>query len=219
MVGIRDSSLSAKLQMDSELTLEKANRLVRQQKAVRGQQAIPSKPDGESTIQTLHCGSCTNDLLIVEAFALQPVDLSQLIVVRNAPTVVKDLIQNNPAQPRRWPAINAKKGSLQLSLSQQSSWYLFWRARQWQWWLFGHHPWDKRHIMDCPYQNEIVFKLDTGAKATAMSVKTFRTLSNVKPWNQPRFCVDQTISYWKSLAKQLFNSHTMGKPPNRLSMR
>ena len=49
VVGIRDSSLSAKLQMDSELTLDKAKRLVRQQEAVRGQQAILSKPDGETT--------------------------------------------------------------------------------------------------------------------------------------------------------------------------
>ena len=37
VVGIRDFSLSTKLQMDSELTLEKAKRLIRQQEAVRGQ--------------------------------------------------------------------------------------------------------------------------------------------------------------------------------------
>jgi len=34
VVGICDSSLLAKLQMDSELTLEKAKQLVRQQEAV-----------------------------------------------------------------------------------------------------------------------------------------------------------------------------------------
>ena len=36
VVGIRDSSLSVKLQMDPDLTLEKAKRLVCQQEAVRG---------------------------------------------------------------------------------------------------------------------------------------------------------------------------------------
>ena len=45
VVGIRDSSLSAKLQMDPDLTLEKAKRVVNQQEAVRGQQAILNNPD------------------------------------------------------------------------------------------------------------------------------------------------------------------------------
>ena len=47
VVGIRDSSLSTKLQMDADLTLEKAKQLVRQQEAVRGQQAILNKPEEE----------------------------------------------------------------------------------------------------------------------------------------------------------------------------
>ena len=47
VVGIRDSSLSTKLQMDADLTLEKAKRLVRQQEAVCGQQVILNKSEGE----------------------------------------------------------------------------------------------------------------------------------------------------------------------------
>ena len=45
VVGIRDSSLSAKLQMDSELTLEKAKGLVRQQEVVRGQPLTTGDPE------------------------------------------------------------------------------------------------------------------------------------------------------------------------------
>ena len=47
VVGIRDISLSEKLQMDADLTLEKAKRLVRQREAVQGQQAILNKHDEE----------------------------------------------------------------------------------------------------------------------------------------------------------------------------
>ena len=47
VVGIRDSSLSTKLQMDADLTLEKVKQLVRQQEAAHGQQAILNKPEGE----------------------------------------------------------------------------------------------------------------------------------------------------------------------------
>ena len=52
VVGIRDSSLSIKLQMDPNLTLENAKRLVRQQEAVCGQQAILSKSEGVIPVQT-----------------------------------------------------------------------------------------------------------------------------------------------------------------------
>ena len=105
VVGICDSSLSAKLQMDSELTLEKAKRLVRQQEAVRGQQAILSKPDGGTPVQALHHGSHSSDLQIVEGCAF----LSPSKVVKSAPTVEKGLTQNNPAQPGKWCVINARK--------------------------------------------------------------------------------------------------------------
>ena len=40
VVGIRDQSLSERLQMDAELTLDKAKKLVRQREAVQEQQAL-----------------------------------------------------------------------------------------------------------------------------------------------------------------------------------
>ena len=43
VVGIRDSSLSERLQMDDALTLEKANKLVRQRDAVKEQQSFLKK--------------------------------------------------------------------------------------------------------------------------------------------------------------------------------
>ena len=53
VIGIRDISLSEKLQMDADLTLEKAKRLVRQLEAVQGQQAILNKHDRGIPIESL----------------------------------------------------------------------------------------------------------------------------------------------------------------------
>ena len=45
MVGIHDNSLSEHLQMEAELTLDKAKRLVRQREAVREQQEALREPN------------------------------------------------------------------------------------------------------------------------------------------------------------------------------
>ena len=45
VVGIRDSSLSERLQMDESLTLEKAKKLVRQREAVKEQQSFLKKEE------------------------------------------------------------------------------------------------------------------------------------------------------------------------------
>ena len=52
VVGIRDNALSQRLQMDSELTLEKAKRQIRQREAVQEQQTIlhQGEPTGEQTV-------------------------------------------------------------------------------------------------------------------------------------------------------------------------
>ena len=57
VVGIQDISLSEKLQMDADLTLKTAKRLVRQREAVQGQQAILNKHDGGIPIESLGCRS------------------------------------------------------------------------------------------------------------------------------------------------------------------
>ena len=41
VVGIQDGALSERLQLESDLTLDKAKTLIRQREAVRGQQEIP----------------------------------------------------------------------------------------------------------------------------------------------------------------------------------
>ena len=46
--GISDSKLSQRLQMDAELTLEKAKKLVRQSEAVQAQQRIVKGPKMEN---------------------------------------------------------------------------------------------------------------------------------------------------------------------------
>ena len=53
VIGIRDISLSEKLQINTDLTLEKAKRLVRQREAVQGQQAILNKHGGGIPIKSL----------------------------------------------------------------------------------------------------------------------------------------------------------------------
>ena len=52
VVGIRDNALSQRLQMDSELTLEKAKRQIRQREVVQEQQTIlhQGEPTGEQTV-------------------------------------------------------------------------------------------------------------------------------------------------------------------------
>ena len=51
LVGIRNSLLSEQLQMDAELTLEKAKKLIRQKEAIHGQQSILHR--SESTASTI----------------------------------------------------------------------------------------------------------------------------------------------------------------------
>ena len=46
VVGIRDATMSEKLQLDSKLTLEKAKTTIRQQEAVKEQQSILKGPEG-----------------------------------------------------------------------------------------------------------------------------------------------------------------------------
>ena len=48
MIGISDSKLSQQLEMDSELTLEKATKVVRQSETVQAQQQIVKGPKTEN---------------------------------------------------------------------------------------------------------------------------------------------------------------------------
>ncbi len=54
MVGIRDKTLSQRLQMESDLTLGKAKRLIRQKEAVREQESVLKHlKEAESTLDSV----------------------------------------------------------------------------------------------------------------------------------------------------------------------
>ena len=91
VVGIRDSSLSAKLRMDLDLTREKAKRVVRQQEAVQGQQAILNIPEGEFPLKLSVCRSQLRNpkVLGVSDSKLLLHYLNQVAVVSNAHIVEK----------------------------------------------------------------------------------------------------------------------------------
>ena len=55
IVGICNRHLSERLQLDSELTLEKAKKAIRQHKAVHGQQdSLNGGPNPSSSLDQLH---------------------------------------------------------------------------------------------------------------------------------------------------------------------
>ena len=60
VVGIRDSTMSEKLQMDPELTLEKAKKTIRQREAVHEQQQELHMQKDESSAEAMHRGCPTN---------------------------------------------------------------------------------------------------------------------------------------------------------------
>ena len=99
MVGIPDSSLSTKLQMDPNLTLENAKRLVCQQEAVRGYQAILSKPE-LTPIQTFSSRRSAKRHGNRHSRQSQAT-IHDLSKVRSAHTVENDLIRSRVVPPDR----------------------------------------------------------------------------------------------------------------------
>ena len=207
VVGIRDRSLSAKLQLDSELTLEKAKRLVRQQEAVRGQQAILSKPDGETTIQAftsrkpLKRPANSRSLRpSTNSTRPQPVNRSHKC----------SYCGKGPHPKQSCPAKDVichkcKKKGHYSSVCRSKAVDTF----------FEEQGKEDDGFLDTIYETkgtswtapikingqEIVFKLDTGAEATAVSMETFKTLTNIQlqqsakvlcgPNNQPLKVIGQ----------------------------
>ena len=54
VVGIRDAALSERLQLDAELTLEKAKKSIRQREAVKEQQTILDGTNGATNVDAMH---------------------------------------------------------------------------------------------------------------------------------------------------------------------
>ena len=57
VVGIRNNSLPKQLQMDADLTLEKAKKAIQQKQAVHGQQSVLNNDTTASTIDAVKSGS------------------------------------------------------------------------------------------------------------------------------------------------------------------
>ena len=53
VVGIQDNALSERLQMEPELTLDKAKRLIRQREAVKEQQETVKNPNKEGLVDSV----------------------------------------------------------------------------------------------------------------------------------------------------------------------
>ncbi|KAL5016990.1 hypothetical protein ScPMuIL_006579 [Solemya velum] len=76
VVGIRDSKMSEKLQLDPNLTLEKAVAQVRQREAVQKQQSVVRDESGTTSVDAIHKGrnnrqghfakKCTSKVLVDE---------------------------------------------------------------------------------------------------------------------------------------------------------
>ena len=205
VVGIRDSSLSAKLQMDSELTLEKAKRLVRQQEAVRGQQAILSKPDGETSVQAYTSRKplkrpANSRSLHHQTTRPQPVNRGQKCSYcgkgphpkQSCPA--RDVICHKCKKKGHYSSVCRSKAVATLSEESPVD----------NGFLDTIHE-TKGTSWTAPIKingQEIVFKLDTGAEATAVSMKTFKTLKSIQlqqsakvlcgPNNQPLKVLGQT---------------------------
>ena len=65
---------------------------------------------------------------------------------------------------------------------------------------------------------EIIFKLDTGAKATAVLIKTFKTLPNIKLQKSAKVLCGPNNQPLKIMGQATVQCTYNGKTSNRLSM-
>ena len=193
VVGIRDSSLSTKLQMDADLTLEKAKRLVRQQEAVRGQQAILNKPEGEiqafsSRKPVKRPGNSQSRRPQASSQQSQP--SQKCLYCGKGPhpkqtCPARKVICHKCSKKGHYSSVCRSKAVTTVSEEQQeNSGFLDTISET------------KGTSRTTPIKingQEIVFKLDTGAEATAISTKTFKILKNVKLQNSAKKAKQQTI--------------------------
>ena len=107
VVGIRDSSLSERLQLDANLTLEKAKTAIRQKEAVQEQQGI-LKGDSKSNPITLDAVKAAHKAVPLCRLQItnRPDRLQQSGHRNYVADVEEDPTNENSAQPRMPPAIN-----------------------------------------------------------------------------------------------------------------
>jgi len=178
VVGIRDSSLSAKLQMDSELTLEKAKRLVRQQEAVRGQQAILSKQDGETPVNALTSRKPLKRPANSRGLRPpQPLNRGQKCSYcgkgphpkQSCPA--REVVCHKCKKKGHYSSVCRSKAVATVEEPPEDNGFLDTISET------------KGTTWTAPIKvngQQIIFKLDTGAEATAVSMKTFKTFTNIQ---------------------------------------
>ena len=180
VVGIRDSSLSTKLQMDPNLTLENAKRLVRQQEAVRGQQAILSKPE-LTPIQTFssrrpakrHGNSHSRQS---QATTPRPQQGQKCSYCGKGPhpkqsCPARQVICHKCNKKGHYSTVCRSKAVATVSEEQLGNNSFLDTIQE-----VGGTSWTATIKIN---SQEIVFKLDTGAEATAISTRTYNTLKNI----------------------------------------
>ena len=180
VVGIRDSSLSTKLQMDPNLTLENAKRLVRQQEAVRGQQAILSKPE-LTPIQTCssrrpakrHGNSHSRQS---QATTPRPQQGQKCSYCGKGPhpkqsCPARQVICHKCNKKGHYSTVCRSKAVATVSEEQLGNNSFLDTIQE-----VGGTSWTATIKIN---SQEIVFKLDTGAEATAISTRTYNTLKNI----------------------------------------
>lgn len=195
VVGIRDSSLSERLQLDPDLTLEKAKKCIRQREAVQEQQNILSGSDA-STLEAVNSSSNRRKY--------QSSNREQHRSSRAHYTVARNNKQKQtPKQCTRCgkeqhtssmcPARDAichkchkkghygaqchtKKASLNDTTALDTAFLDATSASSSETAWYADIQVNKQNVK---------FKLDTGAEVTAISQETYQTLENTPPLNTP----------------------------------
>ena len=180
--------------MDPNLTIENAKQLVRQQEAVRGQQAILSKPEGIIPVQTSSSrkpakrprNACSRQS---QATTPRPQQGQKCSYCGKGP----HLKQSCPARQVICHKCN-KKGHYSSVCRSKAVATVSEEQLENSSFLDTIHE-IKGTSWTAPIKinsQEMLFKLDTGAEATAISTIFSKTLS----WrNQAKFCADQTINH------------------------
>ena len=179
VVGIRDNSLSEHLQLDAELTLEKAKTKIRQREAVHEQQNILSGTDTPKLDEVRSYGDRRRQH---DRRNYNHTNHKENISLRNATAAVKNNIPAINAQQKMQNATNAKEGALQrtvfhkerLALTNESlpnsnsdTAFLDAARPQTAW------------FVDIKVGKRVMpFKLDTGAEVTAISKDAYTKLTD-----------------------------------------
>ena len=192
VVGIRDHALSERLQMEAELTLDKAKRLIRQREAVKEQQELLKQPTGDDT----SLGAVAKTVPRRKLPAIPSSAMQQPLAYQNCRRCGKSSHprQSCPAKDVLCYRCNRKGhyGSQCLSntvapqprgvheLSRQSEQSESETTDKYLDTVVG----SKKNMWSITIQLQgkpIVIKVDTGAEVTAISDSTWKSLKIMKP--------------------------------------